>query len=133
MSHNFCYSSKYSLLLNFPGVMYTFQPAGLLPANRQTCNRLHKTVKNSSYHLYFYSHNHFFSFQCLKTIKNKYTLCYKTFPVSWINKKKPRTFINSIDYRRAKHWSCTVCCMVQRQSVSGKQDFKLPFISCNTH
>lgn len=42
------------------------------------------------------------SFQCFKTIKNKYTLRYKTFPVSRFRKKK-RTRVNIADYREAKN------------------------------
>lgn len=43
------------------------------------------------------------SFQCFKTIKNKYTLHYKTFPVSRFRKKKTRTRVNITDYGGAKN------------------------------
>lgn len=56
----------------------------MISLQKKDCTRLLKI-----HHVIFnFTVTIIFSFQCLKTIKNKYTLCYKTFPVSQIIKNK---------------------------------------------
>lgn len=100
-----------------------------LPSRQQTCTTIGCTTQLKIHHVIFnFTVTIIFSFQCLKTIKNKYTLCYKTFPVSRINKK---TNVSTALITGGQNTG--VVHMVQRHSVSGKQDFKLPNISCRMH
>lgn len=61
------------------------------------------------------------SFQCFKTIKNKYTLCYKTFPVSRFHKKKQGHVLTSLITGEPKTLGLWTVCAVQMLTVSGKQ------------
>lgn len=59
VTHHLLEQKKLMLPHFFCGVQNMFWRV-MLPSGQQTCNRLHKTVKNASCHLSFYSHNIFF-------------------------------------------------------------------------